>query len=182
MKTSLAPGSKVVTDYLDAAGLTKYLDQLNFQSRRLRLHHVHRQQRAASRRDWRGHQGQQSRRRFRAQRKSQFRGPHSSAGARKLSGFAAAGRGLRARRAHGFRYGHRIARQRQRRQAGFLRDIWPSPQEIESTVRASVTTEMYTKNTAKCSRATPLEIHESSRRRSLRVGCEIHVHQEAAVL
>jgi aconitate hydratase len=27
----------------------------------------------------------------------------------------------------------------------FLRDIWPTPQEIESTVRASVTTEMYTK-------------------------------------
>ena len=31
VKTSLAPGSKVVTDYLDAAGLTPYLDQLGFQ-------------------------------------------------------------------------------------------------------------------------------------------------------
>jgi aconitate hydratase len=30
VKTSLAPGSKVVTDYLDASGLTKYLEQLNF--------------------------------------------------------------------------------------------------------------------------------------------------------
>src|SRR5579862_284129 len=30
VKTSLAPGSKVVTDYLDASGLTKYLNQLNF--------------------------------------------------------------------------------------------------------------------------------------------------------
>jgi aconitate hydratase A / 2-methylisocitrate dehydratase len=30
VKTSLAPGSKVVTDYLDASGLTKYLDLLNF--------------------------------------------------------------------------------------------------------------------------------------------------------
>jgi len=30
VKTSLAPGSKVVTDYLDASGLTKYLDQLKF--------------------------------------------------------------------------------------------------------------------------------------------------------
>jgi aconitate hydratase len=30
VKTSLAPGSKVVTEYLDAAGLTKYLDQLGF--------------------------------------------------------------------------------------------------------------------------------------------------------
>jgi aconitate hydratase len=30
VKTSLAPGSKVVTEYLDAAGLTPYLDQLGF--------------------------------------------------------------------------------------------------------------------------------------------------------
>ena len=30
VKTSLAPGSKVVTDYLDRAGLTPYLDALGF--------------------------------------------------------------------------------------------------------------------------------------------------------
>ena len=30
VKTSLAPGSQVVTDYLDKAGLSKYLDQLGF--------------------------------------------------------------------------------------------------------------------------------------------------------
>src|SRR5579862_9058448 len=30
VKTSLAPGSKVVTDYLDAAGLTPYLEKLHF--------------------------------------------------------------------------------------------------------------------------------------------------------
>jgi aconitate hydratase len=30
VKTSLAPGSKVVTDYLDASGLTTYLEKLNF--------------------------------------------------------------------------------------------------------------------------------------------------------
>jgi aconitate hydratase len=30
VKTSLAPGSRVVTDYLDKAGLTQYLDQLGF--------------------------------------------------------------------------------------------------------------------------------------------------------
>ena len=32
VKTSLAPGSKVVTEYLDDAGLTPYLDQLGFQT------------------------------------------------------------------------------------------------------------------------------------------------------
>src|ERR1700676_1660164 len=31
VKTSLAPGSKVVTDYLDSSGLSKYLNQLGFQ-------------------------------------------------------------------------------------------------------------------------------------------------------
>ena len=30
VKTSLAPGSRIVTDYLDASGLTPYLDQLGF--------------------------------------------------------------------------------------------------------------------------------------------------------
>ena len=30
VKTSLAPGSKVVTDYLEKAGLNSYLDQLGF--------------------------------------------------------------------------------------------------------------------------------------------------------
>ena len=30
VKTSLAPGSQVVTDYLEKAGLNKYLDQLGF--------------------------------------------------------------------------------------------------------------------------------------------------------
>ncbi|MBM4188095.1 MAG: aconitate hydratase AcnA [Gemmatimonadetes bacterium] len=32
VKTSLAPGSRVVTDYLDNAGLTSYLDRLGFQT------------------------------------------------------------------------------------------------------------------------------------------------------
>ena len=30
VKTSLAPGSTVVTDYLDRSGLTEYLDELGF--------------------------------------------------------------------------------------------------------------------------------------------------------
>jgi aconitate hydratase len=32
VKTSLSPGSRVVTDYLDKAGLSKYLDELGFQT------------------------------------------------------------------------------------------------------------------------------------------------------
>ncbi len=48
VKTSLAPGSKVVTEYLDKAGLTPYLEALQFQSGRLRLHHLYRKQRSSA--------------------------------------------------------------------------------------------------------------------------------------
>ena len=43
VKTTLAPGSKVVSDYYEKSGLTPYLDKLGLQPRRLRLHHLHRQ-------------------------------------------------------------------------------------------------------------------------------------------
>ena len=40
VKTSLAPGSKVVTRYLEAAGLTPYLDKLGFNLVGYGLQHV----------------------------------------------------------------------------------------------------------------------------------------------
>ncbi len=42
VKASLAPGSKVVSDYLAHAGLTPYLDQLWLQSGGIWLHHLYR--------------------------------------------------------------------------------------------------------------------------------------------
>ncbi len=48
VKSSLAPGSKVVTDYYKAAGLTQYLDELGFCASRLWLHHLHRQLRTVA--------------------------------------------------------------------------------------------------------------------------------------
>ena len=48
VKTSLAPGSQVVTEYLDKAGLQKRPRQARLQSGRLRLHHLHRQLRPAA--------------------------------------------------------------------------------------------------------------------------------------
>ena len=54
VKTSLAPGSKVVTDYLERAGLTDRSRAARLQSRRLRLHHLHRQLGAAARGRLRG--------------------------------------------------------------------------------------------------------------------------------
>ena len=49
VKTSLAPGSRVVTDYLERAGSARLARAAALQPRRLRLHDVHRQQRTAAR-------------------------------------------------------------------------------------------------------------------------------------
>ena len=51
VKTSLAPGSKVVTEYLERAGLDRVPRGARLQPGRLRLHHLHRQQRPAARGD-----------------------------------------------------------------------------------------------------------------------------------
>ncbi len=48
VKTSLAPGSMVVTEYLTRSGLMPYLEKLKFNRRGLRLHHLHRQLRPAA--------------------------------------------------------------------------------------------------------------------------------------
>ena len=45
IKTSLAPGSRVVTDYLTKAGLLPYLEQARLRRHRVRLHDLHRQRR-----------------------------------------------------------------------------------------------------------------------------------------
>ena len=47
VKTSLAPGSRVVTEYLERAGLIDTARRARLRPRRLRLHHLHRQLRAA---------------------------------------------------------------------------------------------------------------------------------------
>ena len=57
VKTSLAPGSKVVTDYLERAGLIEPLSTARLRPRRLRLHDLHRQLRAAAGGDLAGDRG-----------------------------------------------------------------------------------------------------------------------------
>ena len=111
VKTSLAPGSKAVTQYLDQAGLTEYLDRLGFQSGGLRVHDVHRQQRAAAGGRGRRREGARPRGGVRAERQPQFRGAHPVAGARQLPGVAAARRGVRARRYDAHRSDVAAARQ-----------------------------------------------------------------------
>ena len=54
VKTSLAPGSKVVTEYFNKAGVHAGARRARLQHRRLRLHHVHRQLGPAPGADQRG--------------------------------------------------------------------------------------------------------------------------------
>ena len=75
VKTSLAPGSQVVTDYLDQGRAAGGPRRARLRPRRLRLHHLHRQLRPAGRADLQGDQRQRYRRRQRALRQPQFRRP-----------------------------------------------------------------------------------------------------------
>ena len=136
VKTSLAPGSKVVTEYLDAAGPADVPRAARLQPRRLRLHDVHRQQRpAAGRRCVGRHRRGRPRRRRGAQRQPQLRRARPPRGARELPRVAAARRRVRARgqRRHRSRRTSRSARARTASPV-FLKDIWPTQQEVADTI------------------------------------------------
>ena len=97
VKTSLAPGSRVVTDYFEKTGLDALSRPARFPDRRLRLHHLHRQFRPAHPGHRRSHHQERSRRRQRALRQPQFRGARASQHQGELPHVAAARRRLRAR-------------------------------------------------------------------------------------
>ena len=118
VKTSLAPGSKVVTQYLKRAGLTESLEKAALQPGRLRLHDLYRQQRAGRGGDRGRDQAGQFGRVRDSQRQSQFRRAHQSRRALQLPGVAAAGRCLRDCRHDGYRRRASAARHRIRRASG----------------------------------------------------------------
>ena len=145
VKTSLAPGSKVVTDYLLAAGLTPYLEKLNF-------HLV-----GYGCTTCIGNSGPLSDAIGAAIKDNNLIAVAVLSGNRNFEGrihplvranylaspplvvaYALAGRmdvDLTTEPLGNNTAGKPV----------FLKDIWPSPQEIESTVRASVTTAQYSK-------------------------------------
>ena len=94
VKTSLAPGSQVVTDYLVKAGLQQHLDNNGFRSGRLWLHHLHWQFRAFGRADQQGDQRKRPCRRCRNLWQSQLRRPRIAGCARQLPRQPATGGGL----------------------------------------------------------------------------------------
>ena len=98
VKTSLAPGSKVVTEYLRKAGRAKGARQTGIQPRWLWLHDMYRQLRPAAGAHRRRYHQRRSCRGVGAVGQSQFRGPGQSACPRQLSGLADARGRVRARR------------------------------------------------------------------------------------
>ena len=110
VKTSLAPGSKVVSDYYDKAGLDAVPRQARLRPGRLRLHDLHRQLRPAHPGGQQGDQRQRPGCGLGAVRQPQLRGPDQPRREDELPRVAAAGRRLRPRRHDGHRPAHRPAR------------------------------------------------------------------------
>ena len=114
VKTSLAPGSKVVMDYYQECGPAAVPGTAQLPPGRLRLYHLHRKQRAAAR-NRRGHSLKgEARSRGGAQRESQFRRPHQPAGTRQLPRFPAPRRRVRSCRPRRYRPAEGTPRNRRR--------------------------------------------------------------------
>ena len=101
VKTTLAPGSKVVMDYYERAESAALPGQARLQPGRLRLHHLHRQLRPAAGGDQPGGRRQRPGGRVRAVREPELRGPDQPGREDELPRVAAAGRGVRAGRHDG---------------------------------------------------------------------------------
>ena len=112
VKTSLAPGSKVVTDYLARRRARHVPRPAPLQPGRLRLHDLHRQLRPAARGRSPSRSTRRPGRRRRAERQPQLRGPDQPRRPGQLPGLAAAGRRLRPGRHDGHRPPERAARHR----------------------------------------------------------------------
>ena len=151
VKTSLAPGSRVVMDYYDRAGLTPWLDKLGFNlvgyGCTTCIGNSGPLIPAVSAADRRGRSGGV----LGAVREPQLRGPHPPRDQAELPGLPAAGGRLRPGRHHGHRPDHRPAGHRRRRATGLParylavagRDrrghrLLPAPGHVHPRVRGSV--------------------------------------------
>ena len=112
VKTTLAPGLQGGHGLLRARRPHAVPGQARLQPRRLRLHHLHRQLRAAARAGVRRGQRGRPRGGLGAVRQPQLRGPDQPRREDELPRLAAAGRRLRAGRLDGHRHHHRAARHR----------------------------------------------------------------------
>ena len=112
VKTSLAPGSKVVTDYLRRSGLDQPLEHLGFPHGGLRVHDLHRQFRPVAPGRRRGDRRPWCARRRRAVGQSELRRPDPQRRRHELPRIAAPRSGVCPRRFDGRRPGSRTAGRR----------------------------------------------------------------------
>ena len=135
VKTSLAPGSRVVTDYLDKSGLTEPLRAARLSHGWLWLHDLHRQQRSAARCRGQGGDGGRSGRFGGALRQSQFRRPRQSAREGELPRQPAAGRRVCPGRHDRYRPDQRADRPGNRRQRCFSKTSGRPHAEVQASRR-----------------------------------------------
>ena len=183
VKTSFAPGSKVVTDYLDDAGLIEDLEALGFYTGRLRLHHLHRQLGTAPRPDQRGHPQPRPGGHLGAVGQPQLRGTDLPRRPGQLPGLAAPGGRLCHRRDRGHRSGHRAARDRPRRRSRLPDGHLAHPGRDRRDRRTIGVERPVPRAVRLCVRGLRgVEGGRGVRRRPLRVGSGEHLHPGAAVL
>ncbi len=155
VKTSLAPGSKVVTEYLERAGLDEYLDELGFNLVGYGCTTCIGNSGPAAPGDLRRRRRRGPGRRLGAVGQPQLRGAHQPRREDELPGLAAAVRRLRAGRDDGHRPLRRAARRGPQRQSrsssrtsGPTPTRWPRPSRRPSSPTCSA------RATARCSTAT----------------------------
>ena len=167
---------------LAQGGLDAVSRRARLQPRRLRLHDVHRQQRAARRRRRARGRRARSDRGGGAVGQPQLRRPHPSAGARELPRVAAARRGVRARGAHGRRPHHRTARpHRDRRRRVLERSLADERGDRRRARGGSVGPAVPAPLRRRVRGRQALVVDERAGRRALRVGPQVRVREAAAV-
>ncbi len=173
VKTSLAPGSQVVAEYLANSGLQKDLDKLGFNLVGFGLHDLHRQFGSAAAGNFRHDQQERHRRRGCPLRQSQFRRPRKPGRAGELSCLAAA----RCRPRH-----RRVTKDLETEPLGhdkkgqpvYLRDIWPTTEEINEFAAKYVTKKVFKRPLCRRLRGRhALAQGESAGRRDLQVGTSV---------
>ena len=183
VKTSLAPGSRVVTDYLDARRAHAVPRQARVLARGVRVHDVHRELRAAAGGGGGRRDRERPRRGRRALGQPQLRGPDPSAGPGELPRVAAARGRVRPRGPRRGRPVDRTARDVGGRDAGVpagpVAHARGGPRGdrgvgLTRTVRARVRADLR--------RRRPLARPPHARGSGLRVGSELDLRARAAVL
>ena len=136
------PGSKVVTDYYEKAGLDQRPRGPRLLHRRLRLHDLHRQLRSAHRGGLGRGQRERPRRHRGALGQPQLRGPHQPRREDELPREPAAGHRLRAGRLDELRLRDRRRSARTRTATtSSSRTSGPTPAEVQATIDSSINTE-----------------------------------------